>query len=83
MNMMSKMSISEGKPPHLQCGTFSGKEDKFPFNTCLDTFQKCHRFQNNLSDSAKQIYLYGYLRDYAFKVVKHLTISDSNYHLAI
>ena len=36
-----------------------------------------------MSDSAEQTYLYGYLRDYALKVVKHLTISDSNYHLAI
>ncbi|XP_068229592.1 uncharacterized protein [Palaemon carinicauda] len=39
--------------------------------------------EKNLSDSAKQIYLHGYLRGYALKVVKHLTISDRNYHLAI
>ncbi|XP_068243599.1 uncharacterized protein [Palaemon carinicauda] len=37
----------------------------------------------NLSNSAKQIYLHGYLRGYALKEVKHLTISDRNYHLAI
>ena len=84
LDMMSKLNMSEGKPPPLECGTFSGKEkDKFAFNNFLNQFNNVIGSRKNLSDSAKQTYLYGYLRDYALKVVKHLNISDSNYHLAI
>ena len=84
LDVVSKLNLSDGKPPPLECGTFSGKEeDKFAFHTFLNQFNNSISSRKNLSDSAKQTYLYGYLRDYALKVVKHLTISDSNYLLAI
>ena len=85
LDVVSRLKFSDGKPPLLECGTFSGKEeDKFAFHTFLNQFNNVISSRKNLSDSAKQTYLYGYLRDYALKVVKvHLTISDSNYHLAI
>ena len=84
LDVVSRLNLSDGKPPPLECGTFSGKEeDKFAFHTFLNQFNNVIGSRKNLSDSAKQTYLYGYLRDYALKVVKHLTISDSNYLLAI
>ena len=84
LEVVSRLNLSDGKPPPLECGTFSGKEeDKFAFHTFLNQFDNVIGSRKNLSDSAKQTYLYGYLRDYALKVVKHLTISDSNYLLAI
>ena len=84
IEMMSKLNMTEAKPPPLECGTFTGKEkDKFAFNTFLNQFNNVIASRKNLSDSAKQTYLYGYLRDYALKVVKHLHISDENYQLAI
>ena len=34
INLMSQMSVGEGRPTPLNCGTFTGKEkDKFAFNT--------------------------------------------------
>ena len=84
LDMMSKINMTEGKPPPLECGTFSGREkDKFAFNTFFNQFNNVIASRKNLSDSAKQTYLYGYLRDYALKVVKHLPISDTNYQLAV
>ena len=39
MNLMSQMTVSEGRPPPLNCGIFTGKErDKFAFNTFLNQF---------------------------------------------
>ena len=84
MDMMSKINMSEAKPPPLDCGTFTGREkDKFAFNTFLNQFNNVIASRKNLSDATKQTYLYGYLRDYALKVVKHLPISDDNYKLAL
>ena len=84
LDIESRLNFSDGKPLPLECGTFSGKEeDKFPFHTFLNQFNNVIGSRKNLSDSAKRTYLYGYLRDYALKVVKHLTISDSNDLLAI
>ncbi|XP_068227935.1 uncharacterized protein [Palaemon carinicauda] len=76
--------MSDGKPHPLVCGIFSGEEkDKFTFNSFLNQFNNVIGSRKNLSDSAKQKYLHGYLRGYSLKVVNHLNISDSNYHLAI
>ena len=84
IDMMSKINMSEAKPPPLDCGTFTGREkDKFAFNTFLNQFNNVIASRKNLSDSTKQTYLYGYLRDYALKVVKHLPISDDDYKLAL
>ena len=49
----------------------------------MNQFNNVIGSRKNLSDSAKLTYLLGYLRDYALKVVKHLTVSDSNYLIAI
>ena len=49
----------------------------------MNQFNNVIGSRKNLSDSAKFTYLLGYLRDYALKVVKHLTVSDSNYLIAI
>ena len=63
---MSRLSFNDGKPPPFECGTFSGKEkDKFAIHTFLNQFENVIGSRKNLSDSAKQTYLYGYLRDYA------------------
>ena len=84
IEVMNRLNFNEGKPPPLECGTFSGKEkDKFAFHTFLTQFDNVIGSRKNLSDSVKQTYLYGYLKDYALKVVKHLSISDANYHLAL
>ena len=84
LDLMSKINVSDGKPPPLECGIFTGKgRDKFAFNTFLNQFNNVIGSRKNLSDSAKLTYLLGYLRDYALKVVKHLTVSDSNYLIAI
>ena len=83
LEVMSKLTTNEGKPPPLECGVFTEKEkDKFAFST-LKQFSNVIASRRNLTDSAKLTYLIGYLRDYALKVVKHLSISDENYHLAI
>ena len=84
LEVLNRLNFNEGKPPPLECGTFSGKEkDKFAFHSFLTQFNNVIGSRKNLSDSTKQTYLYGYLKDYALKVVKHLTISDANYHLAL
>ena len=84
LDMMSKLNMSDAKPPSLGCGTFTGRErDKFAFTTFLDQFNNVIGSRRNLSDSSKLAYLVGYLRDYALTVVKHLSITDENYHVAI
>ena len=81
---MMAHSINEGKTPHLDCGTFNGKEkDKFAFNTFINQFNIVIGHKKNLSKSTKLAYLIGYLRDYALSIIKHLSITDDNYELAI
>ena len=84
LEIVSKLNMSDGKPPPLECGIFTGKEkDKFAFTTFLNQFNNVIGSRKNLTDSAKLTYLLGYLRDYALKIVKHLTITDCNYLIAI
>ena len=84
INLMSQMSVGEGRPPPLNCGTFTGKEkDKFAFNTFLNQFNNVIGSRKQLTDATKLAYLVGYLRDYALSVVKHLSITDTNYDIAI
>ena len=84
LEVLNRLNFNEGKPPPLECGTFTGKEkDKFAFHSFLTQFNNVIGSRKNLSDATKQTYLYGYLKDYALKIVKHLTISDENYHLAL
>ena len=77
-------NLGEARPPPLQCSYFSGKEnDKFAFKTFLSQFNNVINSKNNLSNSAKLSYLKGYVTDYAFQVIQHLTISDNNFDIAL
>ena len=84
IDILSKMDNSEGKPPPLQCGTFSGEEkDKFAFYNFLTQFKNVIGSRANLTNSAKLSYLIGYLQGYALKVVNHLLINNDNYEVAL
>ena len=84
LDLMAQMHNSEGRPPPLECGTFNGKEkDKFAFNNFLNQFNIVIGQKRHLSKSTKLAYLIGYLRDYALSIVKHLSISDDNYEVAV
>ena len=84
LDAISKLNISDGRPPPLECSNFSGTEkDKFAFNSFLNQFHNVIGSRKNLTDSAKQTYLYGYLEGYALSIVKYLPISDKNYKLAL
>ena len=79
-----KTAVFEVRPPPLQCGNFSGDEvDKFAFSNFLHQFNNVIDCKKSLSNSAKLAHLRGYLRGYAFTVIKHLTISDQNYTVAL
>ena len=81
---MSKFDTSEGKPPPLQCGTFSGtKKDKFAFSNFLIQFENVIGHRKNLSNSAKLSDLLSYLKGYALKIINHLAVSDENYSVAL
>ena len=83
-DILSKIDNSEGKPPPLQCGTFSGEEkDKFAFYNFLTQFKNVIGSRANLTNSAKLSYLIGYLQGYALKVVNHLLINNVNYEIAL
>ena len=72
------------KMPEIKCKTFSGKStDKFEFKNFLKQFQNCVDSCERLTDSGKLNYLKGYLTDYAFSTISHLSISDENYQVAI
>ena len=54
INLMSQMSVGEGRPPPLNCGTFTGKEkDKFAFNTFLNQFNNVIGSRKQLTDATK------------------------------
>ena len=68
----------------LKCVSFSGKTvDKLEFKNFLLQLHNCIDAAGKLSKSAKLTYLRSYLTDYAFKVVSHLSITDSNYEVAL
>ena len=68
--------------PKLQCVKFNGNSsDKFAFKNFLSQFQNC--VANMRSNSSKLSYLRSVLSDYAFSIISHLTITDSNYEVAI
>ena len=61
-NEKVSIEVFEGKPPVLECGTFSGKEkDKFAFHRFMSQFNNAIGSRKQLSNSAKQFYIYGYL----------------------
>ena len=76
--------LSDGKPPPLLCGTFSGTErDKFAFPNFMNQFSNIIGSKKNLTESAKLSYLLGYLKGYALKQISHLSITNENYQMAL
>ena len=74
----------EIRPPPLNCPNFSGESaDKFEFKTFLMQFENVIGSKKNLSDSSKLVYLRGYLSKYAYKLIQHLSVCDSNYLVAM
>ena len=85
VSQSSESSITkiDAKVPVLQCGNFSGEEDKMEFRTFLVQFNNLIDSKRHLSSSAKLTYLRGYLRGYALKVISYLPINDDNYQNAV
>ncbi len=82
--VVSQINLNEAKLPPIECPSFTGMEkDKNFFNTFLKKFEDLVGNRTNLSDTAKQIYLLGYLKDYAYTVVSHLSIAEGNYRTAV
>ena len=75
--------VREPQPPALKCPNYSGLSDRDNFQHFLSQFENVIGCKKNLTNAAKLAYLKGYLRDYAFTVIKHLTNTDSNYSIAI
>ena len=70
--------------PELKCPTFDGKgQDKMEFKNFLSQFNNCIDSVGTLSDSSKLTYLRGYVKDYAFRIISHLSINDDNYDIAV
>ena len=53
------------------------------FQNFLMQFNNAMTAGGKLDDSAKQMYLRGYLTDYACSVISHLSISNENYKAAL
>jgi len=71
------------KLPDLKCGTFSGEgASHMEFHTFISQFNNVIGLRTNLTDATKLTYLRSYLKGYAFKLVQHLQIVDSNYDIA-
>ena len=82
--LLANNNKTEVKPPSLQCRSFDGSEsDKLEFRNFLEQFNNVIDCKTNMTDASKLIYLRGYLRGYAFKVVQHLSVCDQNYAIAI
>ena len=72
------------RPPKLKCPSFSGLEkDRLLFQNFLMQFNNVMPAGGKLDDSAKLTYFRGYLTDYAFSVISHLSISNENYKAAL
>ena len=59
------------------------QKDKFAFHRFMSQFDNVIGSRKQLSNLAKQSYLYGYLQGYALKLVSHLSISNDNYVVAL
>ena len=77
-------TVTPIRPPKLKCPSFSGLEkDRLLFQNFLMQFNNVMTAGGKLDDSAKLTYLRGYLTDYAFSVISHLSISNENYKAAL
>ena len=77
-------TVTPIRPPKLKCPSLSGLEkDSLLFQNFLMQFNNVMTAGGKLDDSAKLTYLRGYLTDYAFSVISHLSISNENYKAAL
>ena len=77
-------TVTPIRPPKLKCPSFSGLEnDRLLFQNLLMQFNNVMTAGGKLDDSAKLTYLRGYLTDYAFSVISHLSNSNENYKAAL
>ena len=77
-------TVTPIRPPKLKCPSFSGLEkDRLLFQNFFMQFNNVMTAGGKLDDSAKLTYLRGYLTDYAFSVMSHLSISNENYKAAL
>ena len=74
---------SDARLPPMQCGNFSGNDDKLDFRSFFVQFKNLIDAKRDLTPAAKLSYLRGYLRGYALKVISYLDINDANYDIAI
>ena len=74
----------ELKLPYMNCRTFSGESSSHTeYYDFFSQFQNVVGLRSNLAPSTKLSYLRSYLRGYAFKVIQHLSVTDSNYAVAL
>ena len=72
------------KLPELKCEYFSGEEsDSLKYHGFITQFQNVVGMRGNLSKATKLTYLKSFLKSYAFKLIQHLIVSESNYDLAL
>ena len=83
-NVPSASPMSTPRLPELKCDVFSGEGtnhmDYFNFLTKFNNIVGNHK---NVSNSTKLTYLRSFLRGFAFKIVQHLSVTDSNYIQAL
>ncbi|KAL7630818.1 UNVERIFIED_CONTAM: hypothetical protein RMT77_018969 [Armadillidium vulgare] len=85
IEMMSKINASHDyKLPVINCDQFDGSQkDKLVFHNFLTKFNNVIGNKESLEDSVKLMYLFGYLKGYALKVVSHLSLNNDNYKVAL
>ena len=73
-------TVTPIRPPKLKCPSL--EKDRLLFQNFLMQFNNVMTSGGKLDDSAKLRYS-GYLTDYAFSVISHLSISNENYKAAL
>ena len=77
-------SASFIKAPKLRCETFSGNDqDTMTFRDFLTQFENIIAPVKDMPGTAKLGHLRGYLKGYAFSLIKHLSLTDDNYAAAL
>jgi hypothetical protein len=74
-------SFSHIRPPPIDIGVFHGYVSE-NFNTFWNTFHTAVGNNSSLTDVDRLIYLRGFLRNPALKLIQHLSIDGKNYNVA-
>ena len=84
VTLVNKIKSSEdNRLPPLHCATFeNNSKDKFEFKNFLEQFNNVIGHKD-VSDSVKLSHLVGLLKGDARRLVSHLSISDSNFEVAL